>query len=80
MTLADFAPYEAAQREVELAFREHDAWSHRAGLNIARMGRFSSDRTIREYASEIWDIRPITVEAARPDAPVPSASAPLLGS
>jgi starch phosphorylase len=80
MTLADFAPYDVIQREVELAFREHDAWSHRAGLNVARMGRFSSDRTIREYASEIWNIAPIEVQASRPDAPAPSATAPLLGS
>ncbi len=80
MTLADFAPYEAIQRDVETAFRDEDDWSHRAGRNISRMGRFSSDRTILEYAREIWDIQPISVQPPPPDAPAPSASAPLLGS
>jgi len=80
MTLADFASYEAIQRTAEAAFRDEDDWSLKAGLNIARMGRFSSDRTILEYAKEIWGIERIAVHAAADDAPPLSASAPLLGS
>jgi starch phosphorylase len=54
--LADFAAYVACQEEVSNVFSDTDAWTEKSILNVARMGRFSSDRTIREYAREIWGL------------------------
>lgn len=62
MVLADFPSYVDCQKQVSKAYTDQDDWHRRAVLNIARMGRFSSDRTIREYASEIWRIRPVPIE------------------
>lgn len=57
--LADFEAYRETQERVARDFRDADAWSMRAGLNIARMGHFSSDRAIEEYANRIWGLRPL---------------------
>jgi starch phosphorylase len=65
MVLADFAAYAASQREVEATFASPEVWTRKAALNIARVGSFSSDRTIREYASEIWGITPVAVSEPR---------------
>jgi len=54
LLLADFAGYAECQQRVSEAFLDADRWTRMAILNIARMGKFSSDRTIRQYASEIW--------------------------
>jgi starch phosphorylase len=54
--LADFASYVHTQREAEHVFLDRDAWARRSLLNVARMGRFSSDSTIRGYARDIWGI------------------------
>ncbi len=62
LSLADFAAYAACQREVSEQYRDEDAWSRKAALNIARVGAFSSDRTVREYAREIWKIEPVDVQ------------------
>ena len=59
MLLADFASYVECQARVDAAYRHPAAWDRMAVLNIARMGKFSSDRTIREYASGIWGAVPI---------------------
>ena len=59
LVLADFAAYVAAQAEVDSLYRQPDEWSRRAALNILSMGPFSSDRSIREYAEGIWDVRPV---------------------
>lgn len=61
MVLADFDAYVECQRTVATAFREPDDWSRRSILNVAGSGRFSSDRTIREYAEEIWDAKPVEI-------------------
>jgi glycogen phosphorylase len=59
MVLADFAAYQAAQRKIDAAYRNQKEWQRMAILNTARMGTFSSDRTIRQYAEEIWKIKPV---------------------
>jgi starch phosphorylase len=61
MHLADLRSYlEADGRLVDL-YRDADAWAHKAILNVAASGRFSSDRTVAEYAAEIWHARPCPV-------------------
>ncbi|MFK7984465.1 MAG: glycogen/starch/alpha-glucan phosphorylase [Sandaracinaceae bacterium] len=54
--LADYAGYMRAQRDVEALFVDREAWTRRSILNAARMGRFSSDETIRDYARDIWGV------------------------
>ena len=55
---ADFGSYIDAQRRIAGDYTNSADWSRRAILNVARMGKFSSDRTVAEYAREIWDIEP----------------------
>lgn len=57
---ADFSAYADAQERAEHDFRETRVWNRRALLNVARMGKFSSDRTIQQYARDIWKIPPGT--------------------
>ncbi|MFN0205805.1 MAG: glycogen/starch/alpha-glucan phosphorylase [Planctomycetota bacterium] len=57
--LADLESYISAQEEAELLYCDKLAWTRKAATNIARMGIFSSDRTIEEYAREIWNLRPV---------------------
>ncbi len=59
MLLADYAPYVACQQRVAEAYRDPALWTSMSIRNVARMGKFSTDRTIREYADEIWGVRPI---------------------
>ncbi len=59
MVLGDFEAYRTCQRELGDAYLKRRQWARMAGLNIARVGHFSSDRSIREYAKDIWDIRPL---------------------
>jgi len=59
--LADFDAYIAAQEEVEKLYRDKDKWTKITMLNMMRCGKFSSDRTIREYANEIWGIKPLSI-------------------
>ena len=61
--LADLQPYIETQRRVDEAYRDRAGWSAKSLLNIARMGKFSSDRTINEYAREIWKIKPTVIGA-----------------
>ena len=56
---ADFDSYAAAQRHVETDYRDPALWTSKAIRNVANMGMFSSDRTIRAYATEIWGIEPL---------------------
>jgi starch phosphorylase len=56
MIAADFESYWAAQRHVDELWRDKAHWWRAAVLNTARVAWFSSDRTIREYASEIWNV------------------------
>jgi glycogen phosphorylase len=60
LVLADFDAYVQAQAEVAKAWSDPARWWKAAILNVARVGRFSSDRTIREYARDIWSIEAVT--------------------
>ena len=57
--LADFEDYAAAQHRAATEYRDVPTWTRKAILNVARTSVFSSDRTIREYASEIWNVKPV---------------------
>ena len=59
--LADLPAYVEKQKEADTVYRDRNAWNRMSLLNIARMGKFSSDRTIREYARDIWHIRPAVI-------------------
>jgi len=54
LLLADYRSYVECQEQVAKAYEDQDKWAKMAILNVARMGKFSSDRTIDEYAKEIW--------------------------
>ncbi|MGF1610871.1 MAG: glycogen/starch/alpha-glucan phosphorylase [Kiloniellales bacterium] len=58
MVVRDFGTYWDAQRRVEGAWLDHSVWTRSAVLNTAHMGWFSSDRTIRSYARDIWNVEP----------------------
>ncbi|HEX9020501.1 MAG TPA: glycogen/starch/alpha-glucan phosphorylase [Nitrospirota bacterium] len=59
LLLADYAPYVAAQERVDALYRDQDEWSRRAILNVAGMGKFSSDRAVKEYAETVWKVKPV---------------------
>jgi glycogen phosphorylase len=60
--LADLTDYARAHGEVDRCYAEPDVWAAKVACNIASSGKFSSDRTIREYAEEIWNLKPAPVE------------------
>ena len=62
LLLADYQSYIDCQDEVSAAYRDQDAWTRMSILNVARMGKFSSDRSIRDYCSDIWKTWPVKVE------------------
>ena len=56
LLFADFQPYITSQDEVGQAYRDRERWTRMSILNVARMGKFSSDRAIREYCEKIWKV------------------------
>jgi starch phosphorylase len=58
MLLADYQAYIDCQDQVGTAYRDQDRWTRMSIMNVARMGKFSSDRSIRDYCRTIWEIRP----------------------
>ncbi|MGC1478876.1 MAG: glycogen/starch/alpha-glucan phosphorylase, partial [Chthoniobacterales bacterium] len=67
LVLADYQSYVECQERVDEAFKDSARWAKMAILNTARVGKFSSDRTIAQYAKEIWDIEPLDVERRKSD-------------
>jgi starch phosphorylase len=63
LLLADYAAYLEAQQAVDRAYQDREAWGRQAIANVAGMGLFSSDRTIAEYAREIWACAPVRLPA-----------------
>jgi starch phosphorylase len=61
MLFADFASYVERQREVSERYRDPEWWTRAAILNVARMGGFSSDRTIAEYNRDVWKTQPVPI-------------------
>ncbi|BAU64627.1 glycogen phosphorylase [Stanieria sp. NIES-3757] len=62
MLLADYQAYVDCQDRVSKAYQDQDKWTRMSILNSARMGKFSSDRTIQEYCDEIWGLQPVSID------------------
>ncbi|HIT72163.1 glycogen phosphorylase [Tyzzerella sp. An114] len=60
--LADFEDYVRAQQEVDATYKDKEKWAKMAIINTAKSGKFSSDRTIKQYANEIWNLKPVHIE------------------
>ncbi len=61
MVLADYEAYIKTQAEVDAEYKNPSEWNRKAILNVAKIGKFSSDRTIQDYADEIWEVNPVTL-------------------
>ena len=61
--LKDFRSYAEAQRKIDEKYADKAGWAHTVMINTARSGKFSSDRTIEEYAKDIWKLEKVHVEA-----------------
>ncbi|HEY9621137.1 MAG TPA: glycogen/starch/alpha-glucan phosphorylase [Crinalium sp.] len=61
MLLADYQSYIDCQEQVSQAYRDQTNWTRMSILNVARMGKFSSDRTIWEYCKDIWNVKPVSI-------------------
>ena len=59
MVLADYQSYIDCQNRVSAAFGDQKKWTQMSILSVARMGRFSSDRAVREYCEKIWHVAPL---------------------
>ena len=64
LLLADYQSYIDVQDRVSETWRDQDQWTRMSILNVARIGKFSSDRAIEEYCRDIWKVKPVTVEPA----------------
>ena len=61
LLLADFQSYIECQQNAETAYRDTERWTRMSILNTARSGKFSSDRTIREYCADLWRVKPVPI-------------------
>ena len=61
LVLEDYADYARAQWDIDRAYRDPEHWAKMAILNTAKSGKFSSDRTIRQYAEEIWQLPKVDI-------------------
>jgi starch phosphorylase len=62
LLLEDYQSYIDCQDQVSQAYCDQDAWTRMSILNVARMGKFSSDRSIRDYCADIWKTWPVKIE------------------
>jgi len=62
LVLADYQSYVACQERVSEAFRDQKSWTRMSIINTARSGKFSSDRSIRDYSEQIWRVKPMPVK------------------
>lgn len=67
--LADFQSYDDCQQAVNRAYSDREHWARMSILNAARSGKFSSDRTIREYCSDIWRVEPVPIRLSPSETP-----------
>ena len=58
LVLADYQSYIECQKQVGILWADRDAWTRKSILNVARMGKFSSDRSIKDYCDLVWKVRP----------------------
>jgi starch phosphorylase len=65
LLFADYRSYVERQEQVSLVYKDQAKWTRMAILNVARMGKFSSDRSIQEYCDEIWKVHPVTVKLGK---------------
>ena len=61
--LADYADYVKCQERVNAEYKNADSWTRKSIINVANMGKFSSDRTIADYARDIWHVKPVHIKA-----------------
>jgi starch phosphorylase len=59
MCLADFESYMAAHKAMDAKFKDKKAWANMSLVNISEAGRFAADRSIRDYADNIWNLKPV---------------------
>ena len=62
MLLADYQSYIECQERASRAYRDHDHWTRMSILNVTRIGKFSSDRSIRDYSADIWKTWPVKID------------------
>jgi len=65
LLFADYRSYVECQEQASLVYKDQAKWTQMAILNVARMGKFSSDRSIKEYCDEIWKVNPVTVKLGK---------------